>query len=210
MHVLKFKLLKQPPGYAGYINILCANYSWEASTSQNWWGLGDIEEGSVLSKLDLKWGYHQIELGEESHGRATYITHKDTFRCKWLMFGITSLPGKCQQMLQDSSETANISEDIAIHGPSAAEHDKWLQKVLTRLKDRGRILNIEKCLQLSYAEAHFYRPSTVRSKHWSNWRKSQTNQWGWWIAMCQKIETFLGLVNINTKFISVVDPLRRL
>lgn len=27
--------------------------------------LKDLQEGSIFSKLDLKWGYHKIELSEE-------------------------------------------------------------------------------------------------------------------------------------------------
>ena len=38
--------------------------------------LQDMQEGGVLSKLDLKWGYHQIELGEETRSITTFVTHK--------------------------------------------------------------------------------------------------------------------------------------
>ena len=39
--------------------------------------LEDMQEASVFSKLDLKWGYHQIELSEESRSITTFVTHKD-------------------------------------------------------------------------------------------------------------------------------------
>ncbi|XP_044182144.1 uncharacterized protein K02A2.6-like [Acropora millepora] len=51
--------------------------------------LEDKQEASVFSKLDLKWGYHQIELSEESRIFTTFVTHKGLFRYKRLMFGIT-------------------------------------------------------------------------------------------------------------------------
>ena len=41
--------------------------------------LNDMQEGSVFSKLDLKWGYHQIELGTESRDITTFVTHKGLF-----------------------------------------------------------------------------------------------------------------------------------
>ena len=57
------------------------------------------------------------------------------------MFGITSAPEKyqqaIQQVFQDCSGTAIISDDIIIYGPNTSEHDKRLENVLARLKDRG-------------------------------------------------------------------------
>jgi hypothetical protein len=41
--------------------------------------LQDVQKGGVFSKLDLKWGYHQIELSEESRSIATFVTHKGLF-----------------------------------------------------------------------------------------------------------------------------------
>ncbi|CAB4015033.1 Hypothetical predicted protein, partial [Paramuricea clavata] len=95
--------------------------------------LQDMQEGCVFSKLDLKWGYHQIELSEESRSITTFVTHKGLLRYKRLMFGISSAPEKyqqvIQQVLQDCSGTANISDDIIIYGFDQAEHDKRLEKL---------------------------------------------------------------------------------
>ena len=75
--------------------------------------LVDKQEASVFSKLDLQWGYHQIELSEESLRITTFVIQKGLFRYKRLMFGITSAPEKypqvIQQVLNDCSGTANIS-----------------------------------------------------------------------------------------------------
>ena len=93
----------------------------------------------MFSKLDLKWGYHQIELSEESRSITKFVTNKVLFRYKRLMFGITSAPEKYQQVIQqiwnDCSGTVNISDDIIVYGSDTAEHDEKLKKVLTRLRD---------------------------------------------------------------------------
>ena len=41
---------------------------------------------TVFSKIDLKSGFHQIELKEQSRKITTFITHKGFFRYKRLMF----------------------------------------------------------------------------------------------------------------------------
>ena len=93
--------------------------------------LEDMQEGSLFSKLDLKWGDHQFELSEESRSITTFVTRKGLFRYKRLMFGITSAPEKyqqvIQQVLQDCRGTANVSDDIIIYGANTDEHDKRLE-----------------------------------------------------------------------------------
>ena len=56
--------------------------------------LHDLNGSTVFSKLDLKRGFHQVELDTESRQITTFITHKGLFRYKRLMFGITSAPEK--------------------------------------------------------------------------------------------------------------------
>ena len=37
--------------------------------------LDDFNGATVFSKLDLKWGFHQIELEEQSRDITTFVTH---------------------------------------------------------------------------------------------------------------------------------------
>ena len=54
--------------------------------------LHDLNGSTVFSKIDLKWGFHQILLSEESRHVTTFVTHRGLYRYKRLMFGVTSAP----------------------------------------------------------------------------------------------------------------------
>ena len=108
-----------------------------------------MNNSKVFSKLDLRWGYHQIELSEESCEIMTFITHKGLYRYKRLMFRVSSAPEKYQQViqqtLQDIEGVHNISDDIIVHGATHDQHDERLQKVMMRVRECGLTLNLEKC-----------------------------------------------------------------
>jgi len=179
--------------------------------------LNDMQEGSVFSKLDLKWGYHQIELSTESRGITTFATHKGLFRYKRLMFGISSAPEKYQQVIQqvlhDCSGTANISDDIIIFGSDTDEHDRRLEQVLVRLEEKGLTLNKEKCVfhmpKLTFMGLVLSQrgigPTEEKVKAVTETREPQN---------ASEVKSFLGLVNFNARFIpdlaTVAEPLRRL
>ena len=52
--------------------------------------LHDLNGSTVFSKLDLKWGFHQIELNVESREITTFVTHRGLYQYKRLIFGIAS------------------------------------------------------------------------------------------------------------------------
>jgi hypothetical protein len=62
--------------------------------------LQTVNQSTVFSKIDLKWGYHQLELDEESRKITTFATHCGLFRYKRLMFGINSAPEVYQHVIQ--------------------------------------------------------------------------------------------------------------
>ena len=63
--------------------------------------LHDVNGSTAFSKLDLKWGFHQVELETESRRIITFITQRGLFQYKRLMFGITSTPEKYQKIVKD-------------------------------------------------------------------------------------------------------------
>ena len=107
--------------------------------------LYDLNGSTVFSKLDLKWGFHQIELEAESRE----ITHRGLYRYKRLMFGIASAPEKYQKIVKDwlsgCKGVANIADDLIMHSKGVKEHDESLYAVLNRICECGLTLNGKKC-----------------------------------------------------------------
>ncbi len=103
----------------------------------------------VFSKLDLNWGYHQLELTPESRGITTFVTHCGLYRYKRLLFGVSSASEQYQHEIQRAlaglEGQVNISDDIIVHGKNQKEHDVRLENVIKRLGDCGLTLNVEKC-----------------------------------------------------------------
>ena len=78
--------------------------------------LQGINGSKLFSKLDLKWGYHQLELSPESREITTFATHAGLYRYKRLLFGVNSASEQYQHEISaviagiDGAE--NISDDI--------------------------------------------------------------------------------------------------
>ena len=112
--------------------------------------LHTMNGSKVFSKLDLKWGYHQLELSPESREITTFATPDGLFRYKCLLFGVCSASEQYQHeiasVLAGIEGAENISDDIVVHGPDTETHDKRLHQTIQRLQECGLTLNAEKCL----------------------------------------------------------------
>ena len=95
---------------------------------------------AVFSKLDLRWGFHQIELDAESRDITAFATHDGIFRYKRLSFGVNAAPEKYQHIITQSMAglqgVANIADNLIVHGRDTEEHDKNLHNVLERLSEK--------------------------------------------------------------------------
>ena len=111
--------------------------------------LENLNGNTVFSKLDLRLGFHQIELDEESRDITTFATHDGLFRYKKLSFGVNSAPEKYQQIIRqvvsDIGGVQNIADDLIVHGENNEEHDRNLHRVIQRLEEKNLTLNPEKC-----------------------------------------------------------------
>jgi len=111
--------------------------------------LENLNGSTVFSKLDLRLGFHQIELDEGSRDTTTFATHDGLFRYKRMSFGVNSAPEKYQQILtqviSDIGGVQNIADDLIVHGKSNEEHDRNLHTLMQRLEEKNLTLNSEKC-----------------------------------------------------------------
>ena len=110
----------------------------------------DMSGAAYFSRLDLRSGYHQIVLKEESRGLTTFTTHKGLFQWKRLPFGINAasevFQNAIQQALQGLHGVRNIVDDIIVWGRTQTEHDDNLQALLQRLRETGLTAKKSKCL----------------------------------------------------------------
>ncbi|KAJ8411636.1 hypothetical protein AAFF_G00164440 [Aldrovandia affinis] len=179
--------------------------------------LQGMNGSTVFSKLDLKWGYHQLELSPESWGITTFAVHNGVYRYKRLIFGVSSASEQYQHEVANAlagiEGVENISDDIIVHAQDQDTHDKRLHAVLTRLMERGLTLNPDKC-QFNMDKLVFMGillsekgigPTEERVRAVAEAREPEN---------AAEVRSFLGLVGYSSRFIpqfaTLSEPLRRL
>ena len=104
---------------------------------------------TVFSKVDLRKGFHQLELEEDSRPITTFVTPWGLFRYKRLSLGVSSAPEiyqhTIQKVLVGLEGTFNFADDIIVGGKTKAEHDRRLDRLLQRLSEAGLTVNEQKC-----------------------------------------------------------------
>ena len=106
----------------------------------------DLNGSTVFSRVDLKWGFHQILLAEESRHETTSVSNSGLYRYARLMFGVTSARNKLSGTYCEVSRGWLIlQDDPIIHERGEEQHDQRLLPVLGRLREAGLTLNEDKC-----------------------------------------------------------------
>ncbi|GBG72556.1 hypothetical protein CBR_g12126 [Chara braunii] len=124
-----------------------------------------------FSKLDLKSGYHQLEIRKEDRYKTPFKTWYGHF--KWLVmpFGLTNAPATFQAAM--ATEFRHMLDrfvliyldDILVYSRSLEEHVEHLHTVLERLRQAKYKANRDKCKfaqqELEYL-GHYVTPKGIR------------------------------------------------
>ena len=176
-----------------------------------------LNGATVFSKLDLRSGYHQLVLAQESRYITTFVTHEGLRRYTRLNFGINSASEIFQNAISEQIKgipgAINISDDIIIYGKNQKAHDQALHTVLRKFTQVGLTLKTEKC-ELNKQSLTFFGfvfsakgispdPEKVKAIHEASLPKT-----------AKEVRSFLGMANYCAKFIpnfsSITKPLRDL
>ncbi|GBG61076.1 hypothetical protein CBR_g18668 [Chara braunii] len=104
----------------------------------------------VFSKIDLKSGYHQIEVDPADQHKTAFKTRDGLYEFTVMPFGLTNAPATFQSLMdkvlceQIGRFVVVYLDDILIFSKSIEEHLKHLEEVLAILKKTQLHLNLEK------------------------------------------------------------------
>lgn len=178
--------------------------------------LNKLRGARWFSKLDLKLGFHHVELHPDSRHITTFMSGKGLMRYTRLMFGINCAPEIFQrimtEMLTGVEGVIVFIDDIVVFGCTKFQHDERLKEVLSVLKQNRATLNKEKCkFGVTEIEILGFKvdcegvtPTDEKIKALKNFRMPVTKE---------EARSFLGLITFVGHFIpdlsTRADPLRR-
>ncbi|GBG86045.1 hypothetical protein CBR_g40946 [Chara braunii] len=173
----------------------------------------------VFSKIDLKSGYHHIEVDPAEQHKTAFKTHDGLYEFTVMPFGLTNAPTTFQSLMdkvfrhQINRFVVVYLNDILIFNKSMEEHMRHLEEVLQVLKEAQLHLNLEKfefgrdsVIYLGHRlSAAGLEPEATKVEVIRNWPQP---------ANVRELRSFLGLASYYRKFVPkfsiTARPLSRL
>ncbi|GBG60334.1 hypothetical protein CBR_g4290 [Chara braunii] len=180
----------------------------------------DMVQGcTVFSKVDLKSGYHQIEMAEEDVYKTSFKTRYGTYEFLVMPFGLCNAPGTFQTEMHrifrpylDKFMVVYL-DDILVFSKTAREHAEHLALVLQSLRDSHYKINREKSsfgvpsvIYLGHViSGDGLAPEAAKIVAIQEWPPPQT---------VRDVRSFMGLTSYYRKFVrnfsAVAAPLTNL
>lgn len=178
-----------------------------------------ISRGRIFTKLDIRQGFYRIRLSPESEDLTTFRTRYGTYKYRVMPFGLTNGPATFQRFMNDVlldylDEFVTVYvDDLLIFSENKLDHEIHVQKVLTRLREAGLQVALEKC-EFSVKKTKFLGfiissdgitvdPEKVKVIY--DWKEPAT---------VTGVQSFLGFCNFYRRFVKnygrVARPLNQL
>lgn len=166
--------------------------------------LASIRKGSKFSIIDLKYAYQQFKLNKASQKLTVNTTHLGDFMFLRLPYEFGIGPAKLQKKMEKLLASIGVFifyDDILITADFEEEHLRKIEFVISTLESAGLCVNIDKCQfgvdKITYL-GHTINQDGIRpSKKCIEAIIEQTRP-----TTRKQVESFLGMVNHYSKFIS--------
>ena len=177
--------------------------------------LESLSGNKYFSVLDMKSGYHQVEIAEEHKERTAFtVGSLGFFEFNRMPFGLTNAPATYQRLMEECLGDLHLNicfiylDDLIIFANSFQEHLSRLRQVFQRLRESGLKLTPKKCSlfmrRVKYV-GHIVsekgiEPDDDKIDKVVNWPKPTTRE---------QIRQFLGFVGYYRKFVKDFSKIAR-
>jgi len=107
----------------------------------------------VFTKMNLRWGYNNVQIKEEDKWKAAFIIHLGVYEPTVMFFGLTNLPATFQVIMNNilrdlinTGEVAVFMDNILVGTEKEERHDKIVEEVLRRMEENDLYVKLEKCI----------------------------------------------------------------
>ena len=113
--------------------------------------INKLSRSKVFTRLDLKSGYHQIQVKYGDEWKTTFKTKEGLYECLVMPFGLTNTPSTYMRLMNEAlksfiSKTVVVYFDnILIFNKATDDHLHHAEQVLKVLQSNKFFLNLKKC-----------------------------------------------------------------
>lgn len=173
-----------------------------------------------FTKLDLRWGYWQVNIREEDKAKTAFtVPGLGFYECNRMAFGLTNAPATFQRLMERCMGELNLRDclifldDILIFSDTFQGHLEKLESVFSRLHKNGLKLKASKCD--FFKDSVQYLGHVVSSKGIETDPEKTKALTDWPVPHNVKtLRTFLGFTGYYRRFIKdyskIVKPLNDL
>ena len=173
-----------------------------------------------FSKLDICWGYNNVQVREGDDWKAAFRTNRGLFEPLVKFFGLTNSPSTFQNMMNDifhdlimQGKVLVYLDDILIFTKTLEEHQQVLRSVLQILRQYKLYLKPKKC-EFEQTQIEYLGLVISEGQIQMDPVKVQ-GVLDWPTPTCKReLQSFLGFVNFYRKFVrgfgDIARPLNHL
>ncbi|GJW96923.1 hypothetical protein Tco_0178731 [Tanacetum coccineum] len=110
-----------------------------------------LQGSSIYSKIDLRYGYHQLRVREEDIPKTAFRTRYGHYEFQVMSFGLTNAPAVFMDLMNRVCKpyldkfVIVFIDDILIYSKSKKEHEEHLRQILKLLKKEELYAKFSKC-----------------------------------------------------------------
>jgi len=107
----------------------------------------------VFTKIDLRWGYNNIQIKERDEWKVAFTIHLGVYKPTVMFFGLTNSPATFQAMMNDilrdlinTGEVAVFMDNVLVGTKNEKQHNKIVEEVLKKMEENDLYVKPEKCI----------------------------------------------------------------